>query len=97
MSIGHNVNTTLIQLQYLRHDIRQETLKLITSGKAKNIADPANAHFYEKLENWRSTLEECQMRLAQMMSSVAGQRGLVPPGTSRLPFEARRDSTYRRN
>ncbi len=95
MSVGAQVNIAEAQLEQLLMEIRQETLAFWTKGKKPNVANPADAKYFQKIESWKNRLQEIDRRLARLLSAIEGQRAFSPPRASTI--EARKSAVYRAN
>ena len=73
MSIGSQANMVAFQLKLMLHDIRQEILNVLVSGRAKPLQNPKNDEFFEKIKMWELRLKSWERQLSQMEGSISGQ------------------------
>jgi hypothetical protein len=93
MSAGSKVVFAEQQLMQLLMSIREENLSLFGKGRRPNFADPKDAKFFEKIENWTNRLRELDDRLSRMLRAVEGERAFR---LRRMPAgENQRHAAYR--
>jgi len=90
MSVGSRINMVAFQLNVMLQDIRQETLKILASGRSKPPQNLENYEFFEKINNWELALKDFERQLSQMEASVEGRQ----VGNRGGRIEARRHAAY---
>jgi hypothetical protein len=91
MSIGSHLNIVAFHLEAMLRDVRQETLKILASGRSKNPANRENDEFFGMIQKWELQVTNFKRQLSQMEAGVAGQRA----GIRGSRIEARRQDAYR--
>jgi hypothetical protein len=74
MTTGTQVNIISAQLEAVLAEIRRATIGLLAKGKIPNIADPADAAYFQRLDAWQQRVEQLIKHLRRLHGSVEGQR-----------------------